>query len=678
MSGLDREIKYLKGVGEKRSALFKKLGIVTVDDLIHYFPRSYEDFSNPTPIAQAVQGQVCCIRATVTSPVRETMIRGGMKLYKLRVSDESGTIGITYFNNRYIGSMLTEGEQYLFYGKIGGNLFSDMVSPEFSKLQQAGLLPVYPLTEGLTNRTLRDTAAQALRLFPDDLSDPLPAGLRLEYGLCHWRFALETIHFPPTPKELETARRRLAFEELFCLQLGLLTLRSRNKRETAAVCAQPGDFEALYATLPFEPTGAQRRAVAEAAADMARPVPMNRLLQGDVGSGKTAVAAALCWLAVKNGFQAAVMAPTEILAQQHYGTLSALLAQCGLKTGLLTGGMGAKEKRAVREEIAQGRLDVVTGTHALLQEGVDFKSLGLVVTDEQHRFGVAQRALLTEKGANPHVLVMSATPIPRTLALLIYGDLDVSQLDELPAGRRKVETYAVDSTKRDRIYRFIKKLIDGGLQCFIVCPMIDQDESDLSAAESYARKLREGQLAGYRIGLLHGRLRAAEKEKVMREFAAGGCDVLVSTTVIEVGVDVPNAVVMVVENAERFGLSQLHQLRGRVGRGSEKSYCILVSDAQNKEALGRLRIMCDTADGFKIAEKDLELRGPGDFFGHRQHGLPELRVADLFSDMQLLREAQQAARALLEKDPGLSGKENLGLRLLVNRLFSENEDVIFN
>lgn len=678
MSMLQNDLKYLKGVGEKRAALFAKLGLKTVDDLIHYFPRSYEDFSSPLHVAEAVRGAVCCVRATVASPVSQAPVRPGMTLYKLTAADETGTIALTFFNNKYVGSLLPEGREYLFYGKVGGSLFPEMVSPEFVSPVEAGLLPVYPLTQGVSNRMVRDTMRHALALYPEDLSDPLPAWLRQSCGLCHRRFALFHIHFPQTAEELETARRRLAFEELLSLQLGMLSLKSRNCASTAAVCSKVQDFAAFYKELPFVPTDAQKRAVAEAAADMARPVPMNRLLQGDVGSGKTAVAAALCWFAVENGLQAAVMAPTEILAQQHYRSLSGFLQPCGLRVGLLTGSMSAAGKKHVRAQLVAGELDVITGTHALLQEGVVFNNLGLVVTDEQHRFGVAQRAALTEKGVNPHVLVMSATPIPRTLSLLLYGDLDVSVLDELPAGRQKISTYAVDSTKRERIYRFIKTFLDKGFQSFIVCPLIEEGEGELAAAESYAKDLREGSFRGYRVGLLHGRLKPAQKDAVMRDFADGGYDLLVSTTVVEVGVDIPRAVVMVVENAERFGLSQLHQLRGRVGRGGEKAYCILISDAQNRETVDRLKMMCSSNDGFEIAQKDLELRGPGDFFGHRQHGLPELRVADLFSDMALLRQAQESAKHLLDEDPGLSAPQNLGLRNLVNRLFSTSEDVIFN
>lgn len=677
MTVLQNSVQYLKGVGEKRAALLSKLGLLTVEDLLAYFPRSYEDFSAPLPVAGAVRGEVCCVRATVSSPVTESIIRPGMVLYKLSASDETGMLALTFFNNRYIKDLLREGQTYLFYGKVGGNLFAEMASPEFIKPEDAGLLPVYPLTQGVTNRMMRDAVRHALELFPENLSDPLPAAMRQRCGLCHKRFALWNIHFPQSVQDLETARRRLAFEELLCLQLGMLSIRNRNRRSTAAVCRLPQDFSAFYTALPFEPTAAQKKAVAEAAADMARAVPMNRLLQGDVGSGKTAVAAALCWFAAKNGLQSAVMAPTEILAQQHARSFSELLGE-SVRVGLLTGGVPTAEKKRILEGLADGAIQVVAGTHALLQEGVEFRNLGLVVTDEQHRFGVAQRAALTDKGMNPHMLVMSATPIPRTLSLLLYGDLDVSQLDEMPRGRQKVETYAVDSSKRPRIYRFIRGFLDKGLQAFIVCPLIEEGESELAAAESYAKKLQNGEFKGYRVGLLHGKQRPARKEAVMRDFADGKYQLLVSTTVVEVGVDVPRAVVMVVENAERFGLSQLHQLRGRVGRGRDKAYCILISDAQNNTAVDRLKILCSSNDGFEIAQKDLELRGPGDFFGSRQHGLPELRVADLFSDMALLRLAQKEAETVLKNDPSFAGPQNAGLRGMVSRLFSTREDVIFN
>lgn len=680
MSAFEREIQYLKGVGEKRAQLFRRLGIGTVGELLHYFPRAYRDFSNPTTIKDTVPGETCCIRATITSPARVSPVRRGMTLYKFKAADDTSVCDLTFFNNKYISGLLKEGQSYLFYGKMGGSFFKhELVSPEFQQGGATGLEPVYALTAGLGSRQIASAVKQALALCDDELEDGLPDFLRQKYSLCHMGFALSNIHFPPDAAALDTARRRLAFEELFTLTLGMSLLRRRTAEDNARALA-PEDFSPFYSRLPFEPTGAQLRAVAEGAADMSRKTPMNRLVEGDVGSGKTAVAAALCWHAAQNGLQSALMAPTEILARQHFNTLSKLLSPCGLSVGLFTGSMAQSERQRMSRLLAAHELDVAVGTHALISEGVDFSDLGLVVTDEQHRFGVGQRAALAAKGASPHVLVMSATPIPRTLGLIIYGDLDISVLDELPRGRQKVETYLVDTGKRRRIYAFIKKHIAEGRQAFIVCPLVEEgEESDgsLVAASDYAEKLAKGEFSDYRVGLLHGKLSPAQKDAVMSEFAGGGLDLLVSTTVVEVGVDVPNAAVMVVENAERFGLSQLHQLRGRVGRGEAKSYCVLISDARGKTAVERLRTMCGTSDGFKIAEKDLELRGPGDFFGSRQHGLPELRVADLVSDMELLTKARQAADDVLSADPGLHAAENAKIRALVNAMFKK-EDVVFN
>jgi ATP-dependent DNA helicase RecG len=677
----DREIKYLKGVGEKRAKLFYRLGVETVGDLLRFYPRAYQDFSSPVRIKDTVPGDTCCIKATITEPAKVSFVRRGMTLYKFKAADDTAVLTLTFFNNKYVVDMLKEGQTYYFYGRIGGSLFRrEIVAPEFEPGNtQPCMRPIYPLTAGITSRQIAFVVQQALELCEESFADAFPVSLRKKYKLCHIGFALSNIHFPKDRDCLETARRRLVFEELLTLSLGMALLRRRSKTRGAPICAKH-DFSEFYKKLPFEPTGAQKRAVLEAAADMVSDTPMNRLIEGDVGSGKTAVAAALCWNAVQNSQQCALMAPTEILARQHFKTLTSLLVPCGISVGLLTGSMTASEKQRTLKLLKSHELDVIVGTHALISKGVEFDSLGLVITDEQHRFGVGQRAALASKGKNPHVLVMSATPIPRTLGLIIYGDLDISVLDEMPLGRQTVKTYCVDTSKRIRVYNFIKKNIAKGLQAYIVCPLVEdapENSGALVAATDYAEKIANEQFKGYRVGLLHGRLKPTQKEEIMRDFVNGELDILVSTTVIEVGVDVPNAAVMVIENAERFGLSQLHQLRGRVGRGSAQSYCILISDARGKEASARLRTMCETSDGFKIAEKDLELRGPGDFFGSRQHGLPELKIADIVTDMGMLTTARQAADEILKLDPELKKPENAGLKALANAMFSK-EDIIFN
>ncbi len=669
----------LRGIGEKRAELFARLGVRTVGDLLRFYPRDYLDFT-PVPIASAPPGELCCIRARVVR-ANVSRVRRGMTLYRFRAADDSAVCDITFFNNRYVQSLLREGDAYLFYGRMAGSLFRrEMASPEFEAEDAApGLRPVYPLTAGLSSRNVAAAVRQALETCPPDAEDPLPAPLRERHGLCSLREALHGIHFPAGKEELSAARRRLVFEEFLALSLGLFLLRGERGQGSAPVCADT-DFAPFFAKLPFSPTGAQRRAIAEGAADMRGNAPMNRLVEGDVGSGKTAVAAALCWFAAQNGLQAALMAPTEILAGQHFQTLTALLAPLGLNVGLLTGGMPVSERRRVLRMLAAGQLDVAVGTHALLSEGVEFHALGLVVTDEQHRFGVGQRAALAAKGRDPHVLVMSATPIPRTLALLLYGDLELSVLDEMPRGRLTVRTYAVGASYRPRVYAFLKKELRAGHRAFIVCPLVEdsgEGETGLMPATEYAEQLARNEFREFRVGLLHGRLAAAQKEAVMRDFAQGRLQLLVSTTVIEVGVDVPEATVMVVENAERFGLSQLHQLRGRVGRGRAQSTCILISDARGADASARLRTLCETNDGFRIAEKDLELRGPGDFFGRRQHGLPELRIADFASDMGVLCSARDEARALLAADPHLAAPGHAKLKAHTNSMFAQ-QDVVFN
>lgn len=675
-----KPLKFYKGVGEKRAQLFEKLGVDSSDALLRYYPREYEDWSNCISVgeakANADSGEICCIRATISSQVRSVRLKGNRLLFSARAVDEEGNgFRVTFFNNSYIPKMLVLGSSYIFRGKLFvGSNGAEMTSPMFDSADCNRIVPVYRATEGLPSRQIAKVVEQVLDELPEDLADPLPEYIRAKYKLCHICYALKQIHFPDDNETLATARDRLVFEELLILQLGLLRLKGR-RRGTAGVTITENHSEEFWKMLPFEPTNAQKRAAFEAIKDMSSAgQPMSRLLQGDVGSGKTAVAAAVCHTAAKNGIQSALMAPTEILAEQHFRSFSDLLEPCGIRVGLLTGSMTAAQKRNVRELAALGMIDVLIGTHALISDGVEFASLGLVITDEQHRFGVNQRGALAAKGNNPHVLVMSATPIPRTLALIIYGDLDISVLDEMPKGRIPISTYFVDSGKRERAYNFVKKHVADGYQGYVICPLVEEGENsgDMKAAQSYAESLTEGYLKGCRVGLLHGRMKGAEKDGVMQAFAAGELDVLVSTTVVEVGVNVPNAVIMIIENAERFGLSQLHQLRGRVGRGNIQSYCILISDAKNDAAVSRLRIMCSTNDGFVIANEDLKQRGPGDFFGSRQHGLPDMKIANMMTDMQIFSMAQEAAKDILLRDPDLLQRENAGLNHEVSTLFESD------
>lgn len=665
-----QEIQALKGVGKRRAELFRKLGAPSVGALLRLYPRAYEDLSHPFSIRTAPLGTVCAVRAVVEQAPRETRIRGGMTLYKAKANDGEGMMELTFFNNRYVTSLLRQGEEYLFYGKVTANfLRREMASPEFYPAASCPpVLPVYRRTNGLSSRMIGNAVREALRLLPDPMTDPLPPMLRKEQLLRGLDFALKNIHFPSDMEALKSARERLIFEEFLVLQLGLLKMggRARAKSRFQLQKDRTGEF---YRLLSFKPTEAQRRAVRESMADLLGGFPMNRLIQGDVGSGKTVVAAALCHSAVKNGMQTALMAPTEILARQHVQTLSALLSPAGIRVGLLTGSLPAAERRKLRGALADGEIDLLVGTHALISGDVNFRRLGLVVTDEQHRFGVAQRAALAAKGDRPHMLVMSATPIPRTLALMIYGDLDLSILDELPPGRQKIKTYAVTPDYRPRVFSFVRKHVREGRQCYIICPMIDESGSDMASVESYAQRLKSKWLPDCRIGVLHGKMKPKEKESVMERFSAGTIDILVSTTVVEVGVDVPNATVMLIENAERYGLSQLHQLRGRIGRGSYASTCILISAAQNEEALARLKILCSTSDGFRIADEDLKLRGPGDFFGNRQHGLPDLKIADMTTNLESLSRAQAAAQKIFQTDPELSLPEHRGLSAEVRQLF---------
>ena len=677
MADLNTDVRYIKGIGEKKAQALNKLGVFSLYDLISYFPRKYEDRSVYKPIALTADGETVCVCALVADTPRLTRIRRGLDIVKLRAVDESGVLDVTFFNQSYAKDNLHRGESYIFYGKIEAHgARRAMTNPIYEREDGAHsvtgrIIPVYRVNAGLNQRTMLQGVRQGLDECGDLIEDVLPDVLRCRCKLVQARYAYENIHFPTDFGALELARQRFIFEEFFVLACALNKMRGEG-----GIVMDGADAEAFFASLPFPPTGAQRRAVTQAINDMRSGRVMNRLLQGDVGSGKTLVAAALIWYVWKCGFTSAFMAPTEILAEQHFLTLNSLFSPFGLRVARLTGAMTAKEKREVKAALAAGSIDLIVGTHALFSTDVEYSRLGLVITDEQHRFGVAQRSALIGKGQKPHVLVMSATPIPRTLALIIYGDLDVSVLDELPPGRQKVDTFAVGESYRARLNNFIRKLVGEGRQVFVVCPMVEENDElpvKLKSAEEHAKELAAA-FPDLRVGCVHGRMKAKDKDRIMADFAAGELDILVSTTVIEVGVDVPNAALMIVENAERFGLSQLHQLRGRVGRGQHKSYCVLVSDADGEEVKSRLGIMVKTNDGFKISEEDLRLRGPGDFFGSRQHGLPEMHVADLGADVNVLKSAQDEAQRLLKDDPALTKPEHRALRERSDRLFSANSD----
>lgn len=673
MADLNTDIRFIKGVGETRARALEKLHIRTLGDLISYYPRRWEDRTKLFPIRDLPEGEYACCRAMLAQEPTAHRISGGQTVVKVRAVDEGGVLDITFFHQEYRKNALHRGETYIFYGRAeGGGIRRRMANPLLEKeggQQLTGrIMPVYPLTAGITQIMMAKAMRQGLDECRDLPEDVLPDEIRRAHHLCYAGFALENIHFPTSPEALNTARRRLVFEELFLLSCGLSLLRQRRESVHGLPC-RAADMSDFYAALPFVLTAAQRRAIGDAVGDMTSGRPMNRLCQGDVGSGKTMVAAACVWFAAQSGWQSALMAPTEILARQHYENLAPLFARFGLRCALLTGSTPARERRGILEGLQTGDIALCIGTHALLTEDVTYNALGLVITDEQHRFGVQQRADLAMKGEEVHTLVMSATPIPRTLAMMIYGDLDISVLDELPPGRQEIRTDVVTSAYHARIFRFLRAALDRGEQGYIVCPLVDEGESEMKAATAYAAQLSETELFGYNLGLLHGKMTPKQKDAVMQAFARGDVQVLVATTVVEVGVDVPNATVMIVENAERFGLSQLHQLRGRIGRGSAKSYCILVSDAKGDTARQRLLTMKKYSDGFQIADEDLRLRGPGDFFGKRQHGLPELRLADMVEDMDTLRLCRDCADTILADDPNLDKPENQPLLTETQDLF---------
>ena len=673
------KIEQLSGVGKKRAECFHRLGVYSVGQLLSFYPRDYEDWSDITDIADVSDGANVCIRAVVGAPFESGYTKSGKFIAKTAVYDDSGGAQLVFFNNRYITSMLKYGETYRFFGKASHTLDGvSMISPVFEPDKSStSVKPIYRLTAGLNNNFVMNCVKKALALLPEKLNDPLPEDVLRKFSLCDLRFAIENIHFPKSFEALEKARKRLVAEELLALNLGLRSLKNHKRGANKNLITK--DFSAEFEQiLPFTLTNAQKKAIRECMADMTdTDKTLNRLVQGDVGSGKTAVAASLCYTVVKNKKQCAFMAPTELLAEQHYNSFKELLEPAGVKVALLTGSVRPSEKSKIRAELEGGEIDLVIGTHALITDKTVFNDLALVVTDEQHRFGVAQRAALLSKGNSPHLLVMSATPIPRTLGLIIFGDLDISIIDELPPGRQEIDTLIIDSSKRDRALGFVRAEVERGRQAYIVCPLIEEGESDLISAEEYAAELMLNHFSDIPVGILHGRMKAADKERVMQSFADNETKLLVSTTVIEVGIDVPNATVMMIENAERFGLSQLHQLRGRVGRGSEKSYCILVSDSTTPYAYERLKTMRATRDGFKIADADFRLRGPGDFFGSRQHGLPELSISSL-ADTKNLELSQKIADFVVKDSNNLLDDRYRGLKAEINRLFSSVSDESLN
>ncbi|NLI58525.1 MAG: ATP-dependent DNA helicase RecG [Clostridium sp.] len=681
---LNKCITAVKGIGAKRAGLFNKLGIFNVGDLIFYYPRDYEDRSRIKKIAQLEDGEKCAFIGVIDSRVREKHIRKGLSIYEVSVKDDTGKITAVWYNQHFIKNVFKMGDKYIFYGMISRKFNSleiqnAIYEREDKKDKLMGIVPVYPSTKGLTQNIIRSSIKAALELTDGKFEEVLPEWIKKEYSLLGLDYSISNIHFPKSNDDFIKARYRLVFEELFLLQLALLSVKNTLRKNKKAIKFQKNreKIEEFIKNIGFNLTNAQRKVFDEIEKDMESDKVMNRLVQGDVGSGKTIVAIIALYKAVINGYQGALMVPTEILARQHFETIHSLFLKEGIKVDLLVGSQTAKEKKNILKDIEEGKTDVVIGTHAIIQDSVKFLRLGLVITDEQHRFGVRQRAVLSNKGNNPDMIVMTATPIPRTLALILYGDLDISIIDELPPGRKPVETYVVDNSMRKRINNFIRKKVLEGRQVYIVCPLIEESDSvDLKSAEKLAEKIKKDDFKDLNVGLIHGKMSGKDKENVMESFLKGEIDILVSTTVIEVGVNVPNAAVMVIENSERFGLSQLHQLRGRVGRSVHKSYCILYNEGKNKVAKERMKVMEKNSDGYIISRKDLEIRGPGEFFGTRQHGIPQLKIANLYNDMDILKKAQTAALDLIKKDQDFTMKEHFLLKKKIINEFGEKINIL--
>ena len=660
---MDRSIKEVRGIGEVRARQLKALGIETVSDMLYFFPRRFEDRTRLTSIFEACDGDTVSVSAVATGAPQVSRPRKNFSITRQSFADESGVIDAVWFNNPYIKNMIRTGERYNLYGKIQAKYRKkEILTPAVSRGNDGlEIVPVYHLGSSLTQNALRQTVKECLEIARGHIPETIPEFTRKKYNIAEIEFSMQNIHFPEDKKAFEIARKRFVFEEFLELGLGLGLMRSEKKTDKTDAF-KVFDDEGFLHRLNYKPTGAQERVMREIKNDLAKNTPMQRLVQGDVGCGKTVVAAYALYQAVKNGFQSVMMAPTEILASQHFETLSALFPDIYII--FLSGSLKASEKREALEKIKSGEGKIIVGTHALIQEGVEYNNLKLVITDEQHRFGVRQRSALSLKGGKPHTLVMSATPIPRTLSLILYGDLDISIIDELPPGRQKTDTFAIGSDKRDRAYGFVRKNLEQGMQASVICPMVEDSEaSELHSVQKHRGEIAKKYFSGFNVEFIHGKMKPSEKDEIMRRFVSGEIHVLVSTTIIEVGVNVPSANIMVIENAERFGLSQLHQLRGRVGRGTGKAYCILISDNRSDVTKERLKTMSETTDGFKISEKDLKLRGPGDFFGTRQHGLPELKIANIFEDMPVLKDAIEASKEILAKDSELTAFPSLKKRI---------------
>lgn len=672
---LRESVTSLKGVGPKKAEALKKLGISTMEDLVFFLPRSYEDRRNRVDISDAAEDQNSVVTGEVKLVVNDRYRGGRKQMLRLLVEDGTGSMEVVFFNAKYLQHSFRTGRKYTFFGKVTRNFGKmQMIHPEFSDADgmEDGILPVYPLTKGISQREMR-TWQKSLKRAYSMAEDILSSEAVERNRLCSLSYALENVHFPQEKQKLLEAKYRLIFDELLILQTGLFMARQNVTDGRNGIAFSPeADTGRYIESLPYPLTGAQQRCVEEIERDLESSTAMNRLVQGDVGCGKTAVAEIAMYKAVKSGYQAVLMAPTEILAAQHFDDISRAFEAHGIRTAFLTGSLKAAQKREVLEQIATGEAQVIIGTHAVIQPDVEFSRLGLVITDEQHRFGVRQRVKLREKGENPNVLVMTATPIPRTLSVILYGDLDVSIIDELPPGRQQTVTRCLKSEKRGECYDFVEQQLKQGRQAYVVTPLIEESETlDAKSAEQVAAELKK-RFRGYSVELIHGAMSQDEKDRIMESFSRGETDVLVATVVIEVGINVPNATVIVIENSERFGLAQLHQLRGRVGRGSHRSYCFLILDGGSEIAEKRGQIMEASSDGFFIAEEDLKLRGPGEIFGTRQHGLPDLAITDLSKHMKILEQAKEEAKAMLADDPALDAPEHSALRRRITKLFGED------